>query len=82
LLLFGVLAILSIGGPFFLLGVLLLGVLLGRRPRWPHSLGLLSGAGTVCLLIATIGAVPGPARWAMTGLTTAAIGGAAGSTAT
>ena len=74
LLVFGVVAILSIGAPFFLLGVLLLGVLLGRGPRWPDSLGLFAGAGIVCLVIAVIGAVAGAAWWAVIGLALAGVG--------
>jgi hypothetical protein len=77
LLVFGVLAILSIGAPFFLLGVLLLGVLLGRGPRWPECLGLVAGAGAVCVVIAVIGAVAGPAWWAVIGLMLAGAGGGA-----
>jgi hypothetical protein len=77
LLAFGVLAILSIGAPFFLIGVLLLGVLLGRGPRWPHSLGLFAGVGTVCLVIALIGAVAGAAWWAVIGVALAGVGGGA-----
>src|SRR3990172_4781582 len=71
LILFGVLASLTIGAPFLLLGVLLLGVLLGRGPRWPAGLGLLAGAGAVCLLIAVISAISGdvaPTIWAVVGL--------------
>jgi hypothetical protein len=77
LLVFGVLAILSIGAPFFLLGVVLLGFRLWRGPRWPQSLGLFAGAGTVCLVIAIIGAVAGPAWWAVIGLALAGVGGGA-----
>jgi hypothetical protein len=77
LLAFGVLAILSIGAPCFLLGVLLLRVLLGRGPRWPDSLGLFAGVGAVCCVIAVIGAVPGPAWWAVVGLGLAGVGGGA-----
>jgi hypothetical protein len=77
LLVFGVVAILSIGAPFFLLGVLLLGVLLGRGPRWPASLGLFAGAGIVCLVIAVIGAVAGAAWWAVIGLALSGVGGGA-----
>lgn len=77
LLVFGVLAILSIGAPFFLLGVLLSGVLLGRGPRWPHSLGLLAGAGVVCLVIAAIGAAGSQPQWAAVGIALACVGGGA-----
>jgi hypothetical protein len=48
--------------------MLLLGVLLRRGPRWPHSLGLLAGAGTGCLMLAVIAAVAGPAWWAVIGV--------------
>src|SRR6266496_543291 len=49
---FGFVAILSIGLPFFVLGVVLLAVGVGRGPVWPADLGLLAGAGLVCLLVA------------------------------
>jgi hypothetical protein len=74
LLVFGVLAILSIGAPFLFVGVLLLGVLLGRAPRWPDSLGLFAGAGAVCVVIAVIGAVAGAASWAVIGLALVGVG--------
>lgn len=68
LIVFGAVAILSIGAPFFLLGLVLFGVLLGRGPRWPASLGFLAGAGLVCVVIAIIGSVPNPAGWAAVGV--------------
>jgi hypothetical protein len=68
LIVFGVLAILSIGAPFFVVGLVLLGVLLGRGPRWPASLGLFAGAGGVCLVIAAINSIAGAAIWAAVGL--------------
>jgi hypothetical protein len=77
LLAFGVVAILSIGAPILLLGVLLLGILVGRGRRWPHSLGLLAGLGAVCLVIALLGAVAGPALWGVSGLALAAVGSGA-----
>jgi hypothetical protein len=64
---FGGVAILSIGGPFFLLGVLLLGVMLGRGPRWPAALGALFGVGVVGIVIGAIGAVLNPGLWAASG---------------
>jgi hypothetical protein len=70
---FGALAILSIGAPFFLVGLVLLGVLLGRGPRWPASLGLLAGAGLVCLVIAAIDALGGAATWAAVGVVLVAV---------
>jgi hypothetical protein len=74
---FGLVAILSIGGPFFLLGVLLLGVLIGRGPRWPAALGALAGAGAVGVVIGAIGAVAEPGVWAASGLALIALGAAA-----
>lgn len=64
---FGCVAILSIGPPFFLLGLVLLGVLLGRGPRWPALLGLFAGTGVVGIVIGAIGAVAQPELWAATG---------------
>jgi hypothetical protein len=61
---FGVVAILSIGDPFFLVGLVLLGVMLGRGPRWPASLGALAGAGVVGVVVGLIGAVAGSGVWA------------------
>lgn len=49
-------------------GLVLLGVLLRRGQRWPASLGLLAGAGVVCLVIAAIDSVGGWAIWAAVGL--------------
>jgi hypothetical protein len=70
---FGLVAILSIGAPFLLLGLLLFLVLLWWGPGWPADLGLLAGVGGVCLLIATIYVLdpdPGPSAtlWALAGL--------------
>ena len=65
---FGVVAILSIGAPFFLLGLVLLGVMLGRGPRWPAGLGALAGAGVVGMVIGVIGAVAYPGTWAAAGI--------------
>lgn len=64
---FGLVAILSIGGPFFLLGLVFLGVMLGRGPRWPALLGVFAGAGIVGVLIGAIGTVATPGVWAGTG---------------
>jgi hypothetical protein len=55
------------GAPFLLVGLVLLGVLLGRGPRWPASLGLVTGAGTVGVLIGLIGAVVAPLVWGALG---------------
>jgi hypothetical protein len=74
---FGAVAILSIGGPFFLLGVLSLGVMLGRGPRWPAALGTLGGAGIVGIVIGVIGAVAAPGIWAASGLSLIALSVAA-----
>ena len=57
MLVFGVLAILSIGAPFFLIGLVLFGVMLGRGPRWPAGIGALAGAGLVGIIIGVIGAI-------------------------
>ena len=51
---------------------MLFGVLWSREPAWPAYLGLLTGAGTVCLVIATINAISGdlsPVVWALVGIT-------------
>lgn len=71
LIVFGSLAILTIGAPFLLLGVFLLGLLVGRGRRWPASLGLLAGAGAVCLVIGAISAISGdvsPTVWFTVGI--------------
>ena len=80
MILFGAVAILSIGAPFLLLGLVLLMVGVWRGPRWPSDLGLLAGAGVVCLVIALINAIIGdlsPTVWAVVGLGLIAIGGGA-----
>lgn len=74
---FGVVAILSIGAPFFLVGLVLLGVMLGRGPRWPASLGALAGAGVVGVVVGLIGAVAGSAVWAASGASLVALAGTA-----
>lgn len=76
MLVFGVLAILSIGAPFFLIGLVLLGVMLGRGPRWPAGIGAVAGAGLVGIVIGAIGAVAGPGVWAAAGATLVAFSGA------
>jgi hypothetical protein len=76
LLVFGFIAGLSIGFPFFLLGLLGLAIGLRRAPGWPADLGLLAGAGTVCLVIAVINAISGdlsPTIWASIGVVLVAI---------
>ena len=65
---FGAVAILSIGAPLLLLGLVLLGVMLGRGPRWPAGLGALAGAGVVGVVIGLIGAVAAPGIWAACGI--------------
>jgi hypothetical protein len=74
---FGVVAILSIGAPFFVLGLVLLGVMLGRGPRWPAGLGAVAGAGLVGIVIGVIGAVVDPLAWAVSGATLLALSAAA-----
>jgi hypothetical protein len=64
---FGAVAILSIGAPVLLLGLVLLGVILGRGPRWPAALGAMAGAGIVGVVIGAIGGVAGPGIWATAG---------------
>jgi hypothetical protein len=68
---FGVVAIFSIGAPFFLLGLVLLGVMLGRGPRWPAGLGAVAGAGVVGVVIGSIGAIAAPGIWAASGISLA-----------
>jgi hypothetical protein len=67
MLVFGMLAILSIGAPFLLIGLVLLGVFRSRGARWPASVGALAGAGLVGIVIGIIGAVASPALWAGAG---------------
>ena len=71
LIVFGFITGFSIGIPFFIAGVFLAGRMSARRPAWPANLGLLAGAGLVCLVIATINAVSGdlsPTIWASIGV--------------
>jgi hypothetical protein len=70
---FGTVAILSIGAPFFMLGLVLLGVMLGRGPRWPAALGAPAGAGVVGVVIGAIGAVVDPFAWAASGVALVAV---------
>ena len=77
LLAFGVVAILSIGAPFFIVGLVLLGVMLGCGPRWPASLGALAGIGLVGVVIGLIGAAADSATWAAVGLSLIALSGTA-----
>lgn len=75
LLVFGSLT--SIGLAFLLLGVVLFIWFFWRGPRWPADLGLLAGAGAVCLLIAAINAISGdlsPYVWAAVGVALLAAG--------
>jgi len=74
---FGLVAILSIGAPLFVLGLVLLGVMLGRGPRWPASLGGLAGAGVVGVVIGLIGAVSFPGLWIGSGVSLMALAAAA-----
>ena len=71
LVVFGFITGFTIGLPFLLVGLLLFGVLTARGPEWPADLGLLAGAGAVCLVIAVISAISGdvsPTVWASVGL--------------
>jgi hypothetical protein len=71
LIVFGMLALLSIGAPFFLAGLIALIFLATRGPNWPSQLGFFAGAGAVCIVIAALSAITGnvsPASWALTGI--------------
>jgi len=77
LVVFGFLAGFSIGLPFFYLGLIALGYLAVRGPRWPAHLGLVAGAGFSCLVVAAFNAAerdPSAGDWTLAGLglTTAA----------
>jgi hypothetical protein len=74
---FGTVAILSIGAPFFLIGLVLLGVMLRRGPGWPAGLGALTGAGMVGVVIGLIGAVADPGIWGASGISLIALSGTA-----
>jgi hypothetical protein len=70
LVVFGFITGFSIGIPFLILGLVLLVMGLRRGPGWPSDLGLLAGAGMVCLVIALINAISGdlsPTIWATVG---------------
>jgi hypothetical protein len=56
---FGLAAILSIGFPFFALGVALLAAGIWRGHRWPADLGLFAGVGLAFLLVAALNARDG-----------------------
>jgi len=70
LVVFGFITGFSIGPPFLLVGLFLFVRFALRGPEWPADLGLLAGAGAVCLLIALISAIAGdisPTIWASVG---------------
>jgi hypothetical protein len=72
LVVFGFIAGFSIGLPFFWAGLVLFGFMLSRGSPWPADLGLLAGAGAVCLVIGAITAIDGdlsPAVWLTVGVT-------------
>jgi hypothetical protein len=59
LVVFGFITGFSIGLPILALGAVLFVVMLRRGPGWPADLGLLAGAGLVCLVIAMINVISG-----------------------
>ena len=70
LIVFGAVAIFSIGLPFFALGLGLFVYLLMRGPVWPAELGLLAGIGAAGLLFGGIAVISGdysPSPWAEIG---------------
>jgi hypothetical protein len=70
LLVFGFIAGFSVGLPFFYAGLIALGVLAARGPRWPAQLGLGAGAGLSCLIVAAAIAAerePSTGIWALVG---------------
>jgi hypothetical protein len=76
---FGWLAQFTIGLPFLFLAVGALVSLAHRGQGWPEILGLIAGAGVVCLVIALINAIAGdlsPTIWALVGA--ALVGASAG----
>ncbi len=78
LIVFGFIAGFSIGLPFFYAGLIALGVLAARGPRWPAQLGLGAGAGISCLIVAVAVAAehePSTGTWALVGA--ALVGGSA-----
>jgi hypothetical protein len=80
LVVFGFITGFSIGLPILALGAVLFVVMLRRGPGWPADLGLLAGAGLVCLVIAMINVISGslsPTIWAIVGVTLT-LGGSGG----
>jgi len=68
---FGFLAMFSIGAPFLLASLFLIVWLSKRGSVWPAQVGLIAGAGAVCLVIALISAAAGdisPTWWIVSGL--------------
>ena len=59
LVVFGVIAMFSIGLPFLLAGFALFGYLLARGPTWPADLGLIAGVGIGSLTFAAIALIGG-----------------------
>ncbi len=79
LVVFGFIAMFTIGLPFLLAGVFVFVHLARRGPAWPADLGLLAGAGLVCLVIALISAIAGdisPTVWAAVGASLVAVSSA------
>jgi hypothetical protein len=78
LLVFGFIAQFSIGLPFMLVGIyLFIRLSWLQGPVWPADLGLVAGAGAVCLLIAAINLKSGhlsPTVWAGVGFALVAAG--------
>ena len=67
-LVFGMVGLLSVGGPFFVIGLVLLGFMLGRGPRWPAPLGVVAGIGVVAIVLSLIGSRDEPGIWAASGM--------------
>jgi hypothetical protein len=77
LVVFGLITQFTIGLPFLVLGAFLFVHLWRRGPGWPADLGLVAGAGAVCLGIAAINLLSGelsPAVWAAVGFALTAVG--------
>jgi hypothetical protein len=71
LVVFGFITQFTIGLPFLIAGGFLCVRLWRRGPGWPADLGLVAGAGAVCLVIAALNAGSGrldPTVWAAAGL--------------
>ena len=66
---FGFLTGFTVGLPLVLLGLVLLLAPRFRRFAWPADLGLVAGAGAVCVAIAALDAFGDPRLWALAGLT-------------